>query len=159
MPDDDFPAELTEEASDDKPEKLHESLYSRIMEMPVSEQIKLATVGNKEARSILIKDSNRLVIQAIINSPKVSEQEIIGFASNRNLPKEVPMLIANKKEFLKNYNIKLALVSNAKTPVPTALRLLSFIYERDLRHLAKSKNVSSVISRTAMKLLSQKGRV
>ncbi len=153
-----FPKEFTEENTEEKPEKLYDSLYSQIMEMSVSDKVKLATAGNKEARSILIRDTNRIVIQAVINSPKITDEEIISFASNRNFPKDVPILIAQKKEFLKNYNVKVALVNNAKTPVPTAVKLINFLRERDLRKLSKSKNVSSVIARTALKLLDKKGR-
>lgn len=153
-----LPKELIEENGEEKSEKKHESLYSKVMEMSVGDKIKLATLGNKEARSLLIKDANKVVIQAVINSPRLTDEEAISYASNRNYSKEVPRLIAVKKEFLKNYNVKLALVNNAKTPVPTALKLLSFIREKDLRKISKSKDVSSVIARTAMKMLSSRGR-
>jgi hypothetical protein len=59
---------------------------------------------------------------------------------------------------MKNYKVKLALVQNAKTPVPTALKLLGTLMEKDLRNLSKSKNVSTVIARTAMKMLSSRGK-
>lgn len=159
MEEDHFPDELTGEDPADKDEKQFESLFSRVMEMTVSEKIKLATFGNKEARNILIRDANRLVVQAVINSPKVSEDEVVSFASNPNLPKEGLDMIASKKEFIKNYRVKLSLVCNAKTPVPTALKFLPHLRERDMRKLSKSKNVPGLISRTALKILSQKGRV
>jgi len=158
MTDIEFPKELLDESDEKKTEKLHESLYKQVMQMSVNEKIKLATFGNKEARNLLIKDLNRLVVQAVIESPKLTDEEVASYAANRNLSKEVPRLIAAKKEFVKKYPIKLALVNNAKTPVPTALRLLNFLKEKDLRNLSKSKNVSSVISRTAMKMLTSRSR-
>ena len=159
MNDKELPKELIEDSQEEKPQKKFESLYSQVLEMSISEKIKLATIGNKEARNLLIKDPNRLIIQAVINSPKLTDEEVISHASNRNLSKEVTRLIAGKKEFMKNYKVKLALVQNAKTPVPTTLKLLGTLMEKDLRNLSKSKNVSTVIARTAMKMLSSRGKV
>ncbi len=159
MDEEKFPAELIKDDPGKRDEKLFESLFSRVMNMSVSEKVKLATFGNKEARNILIRDSNRLVVQAVINSPKVTDDEVAGYASNPNLPKEGLVMIASKKEFIKNYKVKLSLVCNAKTPPPTALKLLPHLRERDMRNLSKSKNVPGLISRTALKILGQKGRV
>lgn len=148
-----FPRELVEEGAEQQPERQYESLYNQIRDMPVSEKIRLATVGNREARSLLIRDQNRVVLQAVVNSSKLTEEEVSRFAGNRSLSTEVVQLIAGKKEFLKSYQVKLALVSNSKTPVPTALRLLASLREIDLRHLARDKNISSVISRAALKMM------
>ena len=115
-----FPRELIEEKEEPQeapPEqKISESLYGQIMKMSVSEKIKLATIGNREARNILIKESNRIVLSAVINSPKLTEDDALMYAANRSLSDEVIKLITLKKEFLQNYRIKLALVTNPKTP-------------------------------------------
>ncbi|MCX5901612.1 MAG: hypothetical protein NTX06_12945, partial [Proteobacteria bacterium] len=60
MEENEFPKELIEESEQPKPEKLFESLYQRLMNMAVNEKIRLATLGNKEARNLLVKDPNRL---------------------------------------------------------------------------------------------------
>jgi len=152
MDEGDFPKELVEELAEQPPERQYESLYNQILGMPISEKIRLATVGNREARNLLIRDQNRVVLQAVISSPKLTEEEIISFAGNRSLAKDVVQLIAGRKEFLKGYQVKLALVCNAKTPVPTALSLLPSLRDKDLRQISKSKNVSSVISRAALRM-------
>ena len=77
MSDTEFPKELIEESSEKKDEKLHESLYTQVLGMSVNEKIRLATFGNKEARNMLVKDQNRVVIQAVMNSPKLSEDEVV----------------------------------------------------------------------------------
>ena len=146
------------ENSNEQSEKLPESLYAQIMNMSVSEKVKLATLGNREARGLLIKDSNRIVIQAVINSPKITGDEVVSYALNKNYSKEVSKLISARKDLTKNYNVKIALVNNAKTPVPIALKLLGHIRENDLRKISKSRNVSTVIARTATKMVSERKR-
>jgi hypothetical protein len=158
-----FPRELTEEQEavqdTQAQEKISESLYGQIIKMSVSEKVKLATVGNREARNILIKDSNRMILSAVINSPKMTEEDALTYASNRSLSDEVIKLITLKRELLQNYKIKLALVMNPKTPPTISSKLLSHVMEKDLRSLAKNKNVNPLISRQAMRILSKQGKI
>ena len=156
MEDNEFPSELIDESEQPKPEKLFESLYQRLLNMAVNEKIRLATLGNKEARNLLIKDPNRLVIHSVISSPKLTEEEIVSFAGNKNLSKDVANLIANKKELLKSYAVKVALVNNPKTAVPTAIKLLPYLMEKDIRNVAKSKGVSNVLVAAARRIITQK---
>ncbi len=156
MQEDEFPKELIEETEQPQPEKLFESLYQRLLNMAVNEKIRLATLGNKEARNLLIKDPNRLVVHSVLSSPKLTDDEVVGFAGNKNLSKDVANLISNKKEFLKNYAVKVALVNNPKTAVPTAIKLMPLLMEKDVRSVAKSKAVSSVVVAAARRILTQR---
>ncbi len=154
--------ELIKEPADEpdgKPDEPQiESLYNKILNMGVSEKIQLASRGNKEARNLLIKDANRTVVQAVMGSPKLTDDEVVNFAGNKNLSKEVPRIISEKKEYLKIYQVKVALVNNPKTPVPTALRLLTLLRDNDLKNVAKSKSIPSVIAATARKNLNKRGK-
>jgi len=156
MDDNEFPKELIEEGAQPQPEQAFESLYQRLLNMAVNEKIRLATLGNKEARNLLIKDPNRLVLHSVLNSPKLTDDEVVSFAANKNLSKDVASIISNKKEFLKSYAVKLALVNNPKTVVPMAIKLMPYLMEKDLRNVAKSKAVSSVVVAAARRLISQK---
>ena len=137
---------------------LNDSLYSRIQQMSVIEMVQLATMGTKEARNLLIRNPNRIIVQAVLNSPKITDDEIISFVGNKNLSKEVPLIISNKKEYTKNYMVKAALVNNPKTPLPTAIKFLRYLLPKDLRNISKSKNVPTVLAKTAIKILENKGR-
>jgi hypothetical protein len=156
MDDTEFPKELIEETGEAKPERIFESLYQRLLNMAVNEKIRLATLGNKEARNLLIKDPNRLVIHSVLSSPKLTEDEIIGFAGNKNLSKDVANIIAGKKEFLKSYAVKVALVNNPKTAVPTAIKLMPYLTEKDVRNVAKSRGISSVVVAAARRIITQR---
>jgi hypothetical protein len=154
-----FPQELIEEQKEAPEPKIYQSLYKRVMEMSVGEKIKLAITGNKEARNLLLKDPNRLILSAVINSPKMTEEEIIKICQSRNTSDEVLRLISARKELMKNYQVKLGLATNPKTPVPIALKLLNYVSDADLRSIAKNKNISTVVSRLAQKLLRDRGKI
>jgi hypothetical protein len=117
------------------------SLFQKIQTMSVSEKLDLARKASKEARSILIRDSNKLVQLAVANSPKITESEILAIASNRQVNDDVLKEIAMNKEWLRNYQIRLALVNNPKTPLSIAMAQVTYLNRRDLSLLAKSKGV------------------
>jgi regulator of extracellular matrix RemA (YlzA/DUF370 family) len=54
------------------------SLIRRLMLMNARDRMKLARKGDREARSILIRDSNKMVAAAVINNPRITDQEADG---------------------------------------------------------------------------------
>jgi hypothetical protein len=137
----------TEETPEQQERKL--TIAQRIARMSVSQKIKLATIGNREARTILIRDSNKLVALASVCSPQVTDPEIMAVATSRTMSSDVLRHVYTAREYLKNYGIKLALVKNPKVPLPTALKLLVTLQERDIRDLARDRNVPQTIQQQA----------
>lgn len=148
---------LVEHVEEDNEEKKR-SIAGKISKMSVAEKIKFALMGNKEVRSILIKDSNKLVSTAVLKNPRITEGEVMKISQDKNLPDEIIRAIAMNKNWTQNYNIKLNLVYNPKTPVQVSIKFLSSFGNKDLDKLSKSKNVSSIISATARKILVQRSK-
>lgn len=131
-------------------------LYKRLGDMTISQKIRRATLGSKEERALLVRDRNRLVASAAIRSPMIQEDEVMQFSRNRNLSEDVLRIIATTPEWMKSYVIKKNLVENPKTPVMIATRLITQLREADLRHIAKSKNVSGAIQDAARRHLDRR---
>ncbi|MBI5286166.1 MAG: hypothetical protein HY878_01075 [Deltaproteobacteria bacterium] len=134
------------------------SLYKKIEGMTVAEKIKLALLGNKEVRDILIKDSNKLVALTVLKNPRITEDEVLKTVNSRNISDEVLREVANNREWLKKYPVRLGLVTNPRTPVGISLRQLGYLQEKDLQHLARSKNIPTTLATSAKNLLMQKER-
>ncbi|AJE04873.1 hypothetical protein GPICK_08915 [Geobacter pickeringii] len=145
----------TDEPVDEESEAFR-SKYQLAQTMGVAEKIKIAQTGDKEWRMILIKDSNKLVSGTVIRNPRMTESEVLTIAKSAIQNDEILRVICANKEWVKNYQIRKALVENTKTPLPTSLRLLATLGEKDLAHIAKSKNISSVLSTQAKKLVMAK---
>lgn len=139
-------------------EEKAKSLHALIQKMSVFDKVKLARVGNAEARALLVRDRNKLVAAAAVRSPKVQPQEIVAFAKARNVSDEVLRIIASSREWTRSYAVKLALASNPKCPQQWAIRFLGHLQERDLRAIMKSKEVPAAISSQARRLLQRKGK-
>ena len=132
------------------------SLSKRIMSMNVSEKIKLATKGNKEARGILMRDSNKLVAVAVIRSPRITDGEVLTQAQSKIALDDVLRVICANREWLRKYAIKLALVKNPKVPQGVSMRLMTTLHEHDVKTLAKDKNVPGSVQMLAKKQLEKK---
>ncbi len=132
------------------------SLTQRIMKMSIAEKIKLATLGNKEARTLLMRDSNKLVCTAVIRSPRITDGEVLATATNRAANEEVLRILYNNREWTKNSKIKLALVKNPKIPLTVVMKFLNTLRDGELKDLAKDRNVPSGVSAFAKKLMEKK---
>jgi hypothetical protein len=86
-------------------------------------------------------------------NPRVTESEVIAVARTRNADEEMLRIITDRREWMRNYQVKLALVTNPKTPLPVAMRQLGTLAERDIRTLAKSKNVPEAVAAQARRLM------
>jgi hypothetical protein len=147
---DDIPMEaLAEEAMTAEEFK---SLYQRILRMSVPAKLELAMRGNKESRTLLIRDSNKIVQMAVVNSPKISEAEVEAVAKMRNITEDVLRKVARNQEWMKKYPIVKGLATNPKTPIGIAMPLVKRLVDFDLKMLLKDKGVSEVLRREARKI-------
>jgi hypothetical protein len=132
------------------------SKYKTAQLMGIGEKIKMALSGDKEWRCILVKDANKLVSGSVIKNPRITEAEVLTLIKAGIQNDEIMRLICANKEWIKSYKIRKALIENNRTPIQNAMRYLGTMGEKDLSSLAKSKNISSVISTMAKRLLLNK---
>jgi hypothetical protein len=159
----DYAAELSAEqaapvleaaSSEDQERRL--TMTQRVVKMSVSEKIKLATLGNKEARSLLLRDPNKLVCLAAVTSPRITEGEIMTLANSRTANADALRHVYSSRDYLKVYGIKMAIVKNPKVPLPTALKFLLTLQEKDIKEIARDRNVPQTIQAQAKAWIQKK---
>ena len=150
------PAELPATKAESGEGQDRETLIEKVNRMSVVEKIKAALTGNQETRMILIRDSNKLVARAVLQSPKLSDAEIESYASAKNVSEEVLRLIAMNRAFMKTYSVIRAMINNPRAPINVSLPLLNRLNDRDLKMLTQNRNVPEVIRGTAVKMMKQK---
>lgn len=134
------------------------STFHRIAKLTVGERVQLAMKGARDERFILIRDGAKVVALAVLESPKLTENEVEVFASMRNVQEVVLRTIAMKRRFMKAYPVVKALVNNPRTPLEVALPLLNHLLVNDLRIVGANKNIGDTIRKLAIKLYNQKKR-
>ena len=132
------------------PDTLNQSVYIKICALNVGQKIKLALLGNREARAILVKDPNRIVSRAALKNPRITDSEVVQIAQSKIVSDEILREISDSRKWTRLYQVKLALVTNPKTPPHISIGLLKQLREFDLRNLRWNRNLSGVVA-TAVK--------
>lgn len=133
-----------------------EKLVNKIRRLSVGEKIHLALRANKEVRSLLLKESNKLVVLGVIGNPKMTVSEVEAVARSRNVPEEALRVVAKSREWMKDYAVLYNLVTNPKTPLGVAMNFLPQMKPKDLALLEKNKNVTEPLRTVAKRLTAQK---
>jgi hypothetical protein len=141
---------LTEDQAVD--ESVRGSLQSYISGLTVPQKVELSVKGNKEVRQILSRDPNKMVARALMGSPRLTENDIVSFASSPQTNEEVLRLIAENREHSSNTHVVLMLVSNPRTPVPVAIRFLGRLRVNELNNLCRNRSISALLRREAKRL-------
>jgi len=131
---------------------------TRIADMTLSQKIRFAQIGNSAARAILVRDANRAVAYAAISAPGVGESEVARIAHSKEIADDILRFIGNKRDWVRNYEVKKALVFNPKTPMGVALKWLGHLREHDLRALSRSRNIQSNLKQAASQRVQKKQR-
>ncbi|MCA1592606.1 MAG: hypothetical protein LC754_08160, partial [Acidobacteria bacterium] len=143
-------SETSAEAGEVAPERV--ALIRRIMLMKVKDRIKLGMKGDREARGILVRDSNKVVAAAVIHNPRITDQEVEAVAAMRTVSDEVLRLIANNRAWARSYPVIHNLARNPRTPLANAMQILQRLQVKDLKSISQNRNVSDAVRRQALRI-------
>ncbi|QED28655.1 hypothetical protein FRD01_15710 [Microvenator marinus] len=147
------PDSADEEEIDDEVER---TLAAQIAVMSISQKIRLASVGSREAVHILVRDANRLVHNAAVTNPRVQYTDAKLWANNKSMPDAVIAYISQNRDWTRHYDIQKALVENPKTPLDKTLSFLNFLRTNDLKQLQNNRNIPSQVARQAKTLYAKR---
>ncbi len=136
-------------------EGIRGSLQSYIAGLSVPQKVELAAKGNKEVRQILSRDPSSLVARAVMNSPRITESDVIAYAGSSLTSEDILRGIADNREWSKSVRVKLLLVTNPRTPPAVAMRFLGHLPLSDLGILSRNRNIPTIVRREAKKRLTQ----
>jgi hypothetical protein len=130
--------------------------FQKIAQLGVGQRVQLAMKGNKDERFILVRDGSKVVSHAVLESPKVTDQEVEMFSTLKNVQETVLRSIASKRKFMKSYVVQRNLANNPRAPLDVTLPLLKGLMINDLRSMAANKNVNDTLRKMAHKLYKQR---
>ncbi len=124
----------------------------QIRMLPVPARLKLARGAPRTLRNFLLRDTNPQVACAALLFNNLSDQEVEQTASSRSVQQEVLDAIARKREWIGRYPVMKALVQNPRTPLNLALKYVPRLAVRDLRDMAKDRNIPDAVRSMALRL-------
>jgi len=131
-------------------------LTKRLTTLSVRQKIKQALFGNREVRSILVRDTNKEVARSVLRSPKLTANEVESIAAMRSVSEDILRDIGSSREWIASYAVVHNLVRNPKTPPAISQRLIFRLQTRDLMMLARDRSVSDAVRHNANRTLNQR---
>jgi hypothetical protein len=157
IPEFDFlPDDLSLEDIPQDAEARQAMVHTRLAKMSFRDKLRYALFGNREIRTMLVRDSNREVARTVLRSPKITENEIESIAAMRSVAEDILREIGNSNQWTKSYGVVQNLVKNPKTPPAIAQRLLSRLHSNDLMLLTRDRSVSDAVRHNAVRTLKQR---
>lgn len=148
-----FPSEIVDDLPGTINEERWQNIYEKLRGLNTQQKIRLAHMANLPTRMLFIHSPIKAISLAVLRNPKLTESEVLRYSQQKNLVEDVLVAIAKDPKWIKTYPIKLAIVSNPKTPLSTSVNFLVHLHDNDLKALSRDKNVSSVLSRAAQQTL------
>lgn len=128
------------------------TIVRRILLMKIKDRVRYAMKGDREVRTILIRDSNRIVSEAVVKNPKITDQEVEKIAAMRTVSSDILRQIGINRQWLRSYAIIHNLARNPRTPMPIIMAIVPRLQARDLKSLATNRNVPDAVRQQAARL-------
>ena len=129
------------------------NVLQQIQRMTTPQKLKLAMTGAKDARGLLVRESNKQISMSVLENARITDGEIEFFSKATNLHEDILRKIGTHPEWAKKYAIVQSLVNNPKTPPGVALPFVNRMTDRDLGLLEKNRNVGEAVRTAARGLL------
>ncbi len=132
-------------------------LQSYVSGLNIPQKVELAGKGNKEVRTILSRDPNRMVARAVINSPKLSEADVMAYAASTQTNDDVLRTIADNRVWMSNRKLVGIIISNPRTPPQVSIKFLGQFATNELAIIVRNRNISVLVRREAKRIISARG--
>jgi hypothetical protein len=134
--------------------------FGRIHKMTFAQKVIFATRAGAGGRAILMQQPTPLLMLYLCKNPLITLTEVIQIAKLPSIDAMVAeymvKLLRLNPQWAMSEELKSALATNAKTPIGTALSLLSYLSVRSLRHICKAGEVRNAVKQAAMRILSER---
>ena len=122
---------------------VEELLAERAAQLPLGEKITLARKGPTRVAGALLAEGHSDVLPLVLVNPFLNEAQVLRVLARASVPKQVVVAVAEHPKWSTHYNVRLALLHNAHTPISAALKFLPHVMLHDLRNLLREGVVAA----------------
>lgn len=119
-----------------------ELIVTRVPHLPVGQKLTLARRGTSRVAGALLAEGHAQAIKLALANPFLTESQILKVLAKAGVPERVVAAIAQHPKWSVQYNVRVALIRNPHTPVPSVLAFLPNLTLRDLKELATLEGVT-----------------
>jgi hypothetical protein len=122
-----------------------QQLLMGLPKLALGEKISMARMCGREVSKILMKDPDRKVFGALLDNPRMREEDLVGLIRSGGAHPEKLRLISDHRKWGTRYAIRLALIFNPSTPKACGASQIRYLTEADRRELRKHPQTSTYI--------------
>lgn len=124
--------------------------------LPRADQVRLAISGDRVARGFIIRKGKADLHRMLLGNPRLEEEEVLAVASIPTTSGDVLERIGHHPSWTRSEAMRLALVTNPRSPVPLALRFVPTLSLGNLRKLARSRDLRRPIDALIRKQIAER---
>jgi hypothetical protein len=119
-----------------------EIIIARVPHLPVGQKLTLARRGPARVAGALLAEGHPQAIKIALDNPFLTESQILKALAKPEVPERVVAAIAQHARWSSQYNVRMALARNARTPVAPLLAILPGLTANDLKELVALPELS-----------------
>ena len=112
-----------------------EIILTRVPHIPVGEKLTLARRGPARVAGVILAEGHPQAMKLALNNPLLTESQVLKVLAKAAVPERVVCAIAQHPKWSCQYNVRVALMRNAHTPVACVMAFLRDLTLRDLQDI------------------------
>jgi hypothetical protein len=133
-------------------------LTVRLQELAVGEKITLARIATRGIINALRSERQALVIRALLQNPRLLEEDALAIAAASKTPGEVLRALADDGRWSSRPSLRKAIARHPETPAAVALHLVRGLSDRDLKGIINGARVPGLVKVAARRLIETRRR-
>jgi hypothetical protein len=130
-------------------------LRDRLQDLALGERITLARIAGRGIINALRNESNEMVVSALLNNPRVVEEDLLLLCNRSHSPK-VLSTIGQASRWRARPSVRMALARNPHTPLVLSVSLLQGLNEEDLKDLSMRADLVQALRQAATRILHER---
>ena len=124
---------------------VEQQLLTGIPKLALGEKISMARRCGREISKVLMKDPDRKVFVALLDNPRVREEDLVALVRSGNAHPEKLRILSDHRKWGLRYAIRRALVFNPSTPKGCSASQIRFLTASDRQELRRHPQTSTYL--------------
>lgn len=132
-------------ATDDRFDLPRRQLPKDLKDIPLGRRKAMAWGSDIFLMGRLLSDPDAAVIRNLLDNPRMTTQEIVGLAAQKEISGEFLEMIALHPRWCSQYRVRVAVVHNPATPLNIALAFLRLLMSPELEAVKRDGRLSGIV--------------
>lgn len=126
-------------------------LLERLPDLRLGELISIGRIATPPVLRTLLRGGEPRVTHACLLNPRLREEDLLAVLRTVDVPVVLLEAAARSRRWSENYNVRLGLVMQARTPLALALAQITSLVHRDLVRVSRTRGLRPLVQAAALR--------